>query len=277
MTSQTIVRRLISAAVVASALFAQTHTATAEEMIQWTPKLTRDGQKGYAAAMEKPKNYAFALNNKSAWGSGWNFDTAEGARDRALKGCRKWVKPGQADCVVYMLNGEVVAGEQVTTKKITKRYKAISGKQAAAFFGLRDVSFAVNRSAAVAEYEKFQATGKYPANDQSLTKLLMGNSITSTANGGYAIVFDDKGVLWANKAGSNNILAVQFRQWLVTKNGLFCMFDGAFTSTGKKVGSRCVAISSIGGGKVEWQGLSYDGKPKTSFLVAGDAATTTGK
>lgn len=277
MTFYSILRGIAAAIVVTSALFVQAPSAHAQEMIQWVPKISREGKGGYEKVMAKPKNFAFALNNKLAWGSSWNYDSVDAAKERALKSCRKWVKPGQADCVVYMVNGEVVAGDQVTSKKITKRYKAVSGKQAAAFFGLRTMTFDGNRAAAVAEYEAFQATGAYPKNDKSLSKQLMGSSVTSTENGGYAIVFDDNGVLWANKAGPKNILAVRYRQWLLTKNGLLCMFDGAFTSTGKKVGSRCVAISSISGGKVQWQGVSYDGEPKTSFLVAGDAATTTAK
>jgi hypothetical protein len=239
---------------------------------QWTVTLTK---KQNAALAEMNTNHsarAFAISPDGAWGRSWDNTTKKDISDRALSYCRAELRKGKRDCIVYSVNGKVVAPVVVTTKTVSQVYKPVNGNTAPKFFGRVPFNFTGDKSAAQADFAILKNSPAHRnalKRDKKLEAALTNASFMNKSSKGFAIWFEKgKG---SQFSGSNNgILRLYFNRWLATPDGLVCMFDAEW-STGKRVGTRCLVLENVSNGiaKFFWAGSSAN--RFTGQIVAGDA------
>ena len=238
--------------------------ATAQE---WDVTLSKRQAKKLTETQAQPKNWSFAISPDGAWGRAWGWTSPQQSDRDALQFCREALKPGKRDCFVYARNGVQVAGPRVPTRVIQQVYKPVDGKKARAFFGLGAVNFSGNAAAA----QQHLAQGKAIAPDRAARRLLQGRSLVSAKAGGFAAWLGDPGAKHYAKS-NNGVLKSHFTHWAVSKEGLLCFYGGQW-STGKQIGTRCMVLSRIADGKVQF---FWDGTPNTQrngWLVQGDATS----
>ena len=76
-----------------------------EANMNWTPAATRDYNGQYK---RDANNKTFALSPDGAYGVSFGYASSDEASAAALRQCRADLKPGQLDCVVFDVNGQIV-------------------------------------------------------------------------------------------------------------------------------------------------------------------------
>ncbi|CUH78213.1 hypothetical protein [Tropicibacter naphthalenivorans] len=266
MTFPTFLRPLIvSACLAASALQAHADTVT------WTVAPTAKQQAAAAELTSKKKHTAISIAPDGAWGRSWGYDSAELAKTSSLAFCRKNLKKGRGDCFVYAVNGKVVAPKQVTLTKVTQVYVPTHSRKASAFFGLVSGSYKGNPAKALEQFEALKAGTDVSVTERkgkALEALLRDHSLMSKDPRVFAQFFGSDRVERHNKGGK---LRIEYTGWMATEAGLVCTYNGAYKSTGKRVGTSCLIVHSFENGKARY---AYATQPKTirnGLLVAGDA------
>lgn len=236
----------------------------------WQVQLTKKQAKALAEVQRKVTPNAFAVSPDGAWGRAWGQSSRDEALAVAMHFCRRALKPGKRDCIAYAVNGEVVAPAVVDAKVVTKVYKPVDGRKAAAFFGLSGVNFAGNRPAALAQLEQVQAGNTALRSDPILSAALSRSSFTLAGAKGFALKLG-KDTVEQHVQTNRAVLVISFTGWTATKEGLVCLFDGKWTSTGKLVGTKCLVLDHIVNGKARFSWESSLGTVRNGQLVAGDA------
>lgn len=237
----------------------------------WQVELNRKQTKSLAKIAAKPGHKAFAVSPDGAHGFQWGASSSESASKDAVANCRGFMRAGQRDCILYSVNGRVVAEPVVATRRVSAVYKPVDGKSAPAIFGRANVNFSGNPAAALADFTALKASPAHAnrlQHDPALERILMQRSFMNTQKRAFAIWFEQgRGDQYS--VGNNGMLRLGFRRWVATPDGLVCMFDSVW-STGKTVGTRCLIIHSIASGaaRFSWHDMTtiYDGQ-----IIAGDA------
>lgn len=257
----------------AAAVSAQAQVQAQES---WTVTLTRKQAGELQELKGKPSNTGFALSPDGAWGTRWGASSAKAAGDEALANCRAFLKKGRRDCILYTVNGQVVARPVESTRKVSAVYTPVNGKTAPSVFGRAPVNFSGNAPAAMADAKAMRADPAHASRlkrDPGLEQALMQRSFMNMEKRGFAIWFE-KGRGEQHMVGNSGRLQLNFGRWIATPDGLVCMFDGAWASTGKKVGARCLLIETIKNGIVRFAWLNAEyGAPsfRKGQIIAGDA------
>ncbi|WP_299293812.1 hypothetical protein [uncultured Tateyamaria sp.] len=242
----------------------------------WTVVLTKKQAKALAELSGEPDVTAFAISPDGAWGRSWGYDSAENAGARAVNFCQSELRPGKRDCFLFELAGKRMVPEVVETRKVSKVYRPVNGRQAAALFGRVDFDFAGNVPAAAAQHQTALSSPAGLREDKALRKALENRSIMSLKAKGFAVVFED---VYAEQIamGSGGLLKTYFDSWTVTSEGLVCMFDGYWASTGKPRGTVCLILHDATDGAVT---MAWGNKPNARQkmqLIAGDARFATAR
>jgi hypothetical protein len=238
----------------------------------WKVALNKRQAKAFEETKAQPSITAFALSPDGAWGRAWDYDTKKAASARALAGCRGFLKPGRRDCILFAVDGVIVAEPVVKTRVVSKVYKPINGKTAPAFFGRAAVNFTGNKAAAVADYKALEKAPSHRgrlARDKKLEAALMKRSFMNTQHRAFAIWFEAGHGAQHSKANSG-ILRTDFGEWVATKDGLVCMFDSV-SDSGKRYGTRCLIIHEIENGSARFSWADHPGTKYKGQIIAGDA------
>ncbi|WP_415922077.1 hypothetical protein [Tateyamaria sp. SN6-1] len=229
--------------------------------------LTRDQAAARAEMAGEPHPHAFAVSPDGAWGRSWGADSAATAAKRALGFCRRELRRGKTDCILFSQDGVRVAPETVTPRKVRDVYKPLNGRKAAAVIGRVPFDFAGAPDAARTQL----AAGGALVGDPGLRRALEGRSIMTTATKGFGIWL---GRDYAEHMGSANsgVLSTVFDSWTVTSEGLVCMYGGRWRSSGQPVGTKCFILGAMrqGQGAIYW-----DGSPnaaRKAQVIAGDVS-----
>ena len=89
----------------------------------WKVALNKRQSKAFEETKAQPSITAFALSPDGAWGRAWDYDTKQGASARAMAGCRGFLKPGRRDCILFAVDGVIVA-EPVLITVMLSEYSA---------------------------------------------------------------------------------------------------------------------------------------------------------
>ena len=214
-----------------------------------------------------------AISPDSAWGRTWDYVSLEEAKTNALGFCRENLRRGQRDCVIFSIDGKVAVTPVIQTKVVSQVYKPVHGKKAAAFFGLRAVNFQGNRANATAQWKAIKANpnalNNMPAN-ADLARQLLGSSIALNSAGGFSIAFTRYGARQGSKA-NRGALYENYANWTITQDGLLCMWQGYWESSGKSLGTKCLIIESIKAGKISFAWGNSQRTLRKGLIIAGDA------
>lgn len=250
-------------------------TATATAQGTWAVTLTSKQAKELKELKSSKAHTAMAVSPDGPWGTRWGARSADAAGAEALGNCRAFLKKGLRDCVLYSVNGRVVADSVVKTRKVSAVYKPVDGKAAPGIFGRANVNFVGNVQAAEADMTALLANPAHRSNlrrDPTLEGMLRGRSFMNTKKRGFAIWFE-KGRGAQYSASNNGTLKMYFGDWLATRDGLVCMFDSVWDS-GKAVGTRCLVIHQINKGAADfsWPGSGHGTTTvRKGQIIAGDA------
>lgn len=240
----------------------------------WTVELTRKQARKLAELNDAQRNTAMAVSQKGAWGRARNWASEQQASDWAMQNCRAYLKPGQPDCILYAVNGQRVAPATVQLKKVSQVYKPVNGRKAAAFHGLRPLNLSGNRPAAENLLKQIDAETRDAARlprDTGLEAKLRNNSLAADDTRGFAIWLGaDRVETWIKTQRGEN-LKIRWKSWLATPEGLVCMIDGHYLSSGKRVGDNCLFIESASGGRMVFSWLNSPAKKRKGLIIAADA------
>ena len=242
----------------------------------WTVQLTKKQATALAEMAGKESVTAFAISPDGAWGRSWGVNNAENAAARALNYCQAELRPKKRDCFVYEVAGKRVAPAVVQTRRVSIVYKPLNGRTAAKLFGRVAFDFQGNSAAAQAQIATAPKRRGDLKEDAGLRAKLVGRSIMSLNPKGFAVTFEETFAEHSAMANSG-ILKIFYDSWTVTPEGLVCMFDGFWPSSGKPVGTRCLILNSAAQGLAN---MSWGDRPKTSQkmqLIAGDARFATAR
>lgn len=240
---------------------------TAQEA--WKVQLTSKQAKAHAELAGQSGITAFAISPDGAWGRSYGFKDADLAAKRALSFCHSELRPRKRDCLLFEVAGKRVAPQTVQTRQVSAVYKPLNGRKAAAVIGRAALDFRGNKAGAMAQLATAPKGAGDLVQDKLLRAGLKNRTLMTTQAKGFAIWLGDT---YAEHLASANsgVLSVEFDSWVVTSEGLLCMFNG-FWDSGKPLGTKCALLNSIGNGLVD---LSWDGSPNASRkgqLIAGDA------
>ncbi|MGB7316803.1 MAG: hypothetical protein WBC85_02450 [Planktotalea sp.] len=245
----------------------------------WKVTLTAEQNQKFQEMKNKPARSVFALSPDSAWGRTWGYKSLDDAKERALAFCRENLRRGHRDCLVFAVDGKVVAKPVVPTKVVQNLYKPVNGRKAAAFFGVKGISFQGNPSAAKAQWDALQRDPNKIASftvNKSLGRQLLGTSLVTDKKPSFSVALSKFGARQALQADSG-VLAINYPDWSVTNEGLLCMSGGAWESTGKQVGTKCLILESIDNGLVRFDWASRNSSFRKGAIVAGDAGRASAK
>ncbi|MEL6452860.1 MAG: hypothetical protein AAFQ19_16525 [Pseudomonadota bacterium] len=236
---------------------------------RWTVALTDKQAQALAEIAGEREVSAFAISPDGAWGRSWGYANKSLAGDWALAYCRAELRPRRRDCILYELDGARVAPATVAVPTVREVYKPLNGRKAAAVIGRVDYDFAGNKAAALAQLASGPARAADLRGDPALRQALVGRSIMATSAKAFAHVFEEtRAAFWV--PSNSGILMQSYDSWAVTAEGLVCMFNGRYASTGKPVATRCMILNKISNGLVD---LSWSGSPNATRkgqLIAGD-------
>lgn len=247
----------------------------------WKVVLTERHQEKLAELQNKPQHSALAVSERGAWARAWGKATSKIAVDDVLKNCRKHLKKGDLDCVVVAVDGKFIAASEVDVKRITQRYRAVSGKDAVKFFGVVDLSFKGNPDRAREQYELMkhdpEAWRSIPKS-QKLKKALTKFGLVSNNATGWTIFLDKGKAVHASSQSKGNVLSSTFQHWEISQDGLLCLFLGSF-DTGKPRSNSCMIIESAQNGVIRYNWASYSSgaRMRKGFIVAGDPSVASVK
>jgi len=243
---------------------------------QWTVALTKKQAKALAELASEPDVTAFAISPDGAWGRSWGVNNAENAGARALNFCQGELRPGKRDCILYAVAGKRVAPQVVETRKVSKVYRPVNGRQAAALFGRVDFDFQGNVGAAKAQIATSPQSPADLREDKALRSVLKNRSIMSPKPKGYAVIFED---VYAEQIAMANsgVLKTYFDSWTVTAEGLVCMFGGRWASSGKSRGTVCLVLHDATDGAVTMAWGTKPGARQKMQLIAGDVRFATAR
>ena len=264
-------RYLISLLVLAALPFVGSGPARASDGT-WTVTLSAKHARKLAELEGKPGVTALAISPDGPWGYAWRQEGHAAAEARALANCRAFLKPGRRDCILYAVNGRRVAPEVVETRKVSKVYRPVDARKAAAVLGLVGGSFQGNPAAALSDLERLVADPGHRRRltpDARLTGLLRGNSFGLDKSRGTVIAFHGDGGGQHSKAQSG-ILKLHFPSWIATGDGLVCMFD-SYWDNGNAMGTRCLVIDHIQDGKARFRWGADPNTGRKGLLILGDA------
>lgn len=243
---------------------------------QWTVTLTKNQAKALAELAAEPNVTAFAISPDGAWGRSWGVNNAENAGARALNYCQGELRKGKRDCILYEVAGKRVAPQVVQTRQVTKVYRPVNGRQAAAMFGLIDFDFQGNPGVARAQVDSVVKQQASLRGDKRLRDILRGRSILSPKAKGFGVTFEDTYAEQYAMADSG-ILKTIYDSWTVTAEGVICMYGGRVASNGNPVGTRCVILNSASDGVVSFSWGHRPGSKQKMNLIAGDARFATAR
>ena len=239
----------------------------------WTVTLNKKQARDFADMQTKPRHTALAVSPDGAWGVTYGKRDAKTAERFAMQYCRGFLKPGRRDCVIYSVNGKVVAPAQVTVPKVSKVYSPVDGKGAAAFFGLRAVQYNGRPSDARAVLKQagndVRQLARRPK-DTALERAFSGASFAQATRGGTVIWFGPREVE-TFVAANKQILKIFWSDWFTTQDGLVCLTGGRWASTGKGAPDNCLIIERIENGNLTYAWMETPGKRQKGYVVAGDA------
>ena len=262
-------QRLCTVLISVSASFGATPSVAAD----WQVTLTAEQSKKFIETKSKRNHTVMAISPDSAWGRTWEYRSLEEAKTNALGFCRENLRKGHRDCMIFSVNGKVVLGPVAKTKVVSKVYKPVSGKKAAAHFGLRAINFQGNRAGAIAQWNAVEANpnavNSLPVN-KALGQQLLGSSIALNSVRGFAIALTPYGARHALKTDGGALFA-NYSNWTITPDGLFCMTNGHWESTGKALGPNCMIIDSIKSGQVRFSWAGSITQSREGLIIAGDA------
>lgn len=245
--------------------------APAHAQTDWTVKLTRKQAKAFAEVQRRPGHVGFAISPSGAWGFAEARKTPKQAAEDALDWCRAYVVKGKPDCVVYAVDGKVVAPATVRLKIISEVYKPVDAARAAAWYGLAPLNFQGNSAAAVAAYKAVEKNPEILASiprDKRLMSGLTGRSI-ATKQGRFSVLFVPGGARQVSKS-NGGLLGTNFGYWVATPDGLICMTQGVWDN-GKAAGTRCLILHAASQGQLSVSWAATPNSKQTGYLVAGDA------
>lgn len=254
-----------------------TSSATSAQAEFWKVELTKVQARKLPEVMEDAHHSAFAISPSGPWGSAWGYSTEKAAELAAIQRCRERLKVGKRDCIIYVVNGNIVAKTAVLVDKIRAVYKPnLHRKRAVAFFGVSNITFQGDREAALLQLKEVKSgvdiSLKY-GRDSYVESLVKNKSFMMNA-GGQAIWFNDG---WGERhsRASTRILELRIPQWMATKEGLICMYGTHYKSTNKPIGTQCIIINNIEKGIVDFS-WSWDVNAKRrAHLIAGNALVKT--
>jgi len=242
----------------------------------WTVTLTAKQAKALAEIAVEDDVTAFAISPDGAWGRSWGVNNAKNAGARAMNFCQSELRPGRRDCILYEVAGKRVAPAVVQTRKVSVVYKPLNGRKAVEVFGRVDFDFQGDNKAARALIKSGPQRRGDLSEDKRLRGILQGRSIMSPKTKGFAVTFEE--VYAEQQAASNSgILKAYYDSWTVTSEGLVCMFDGYWATSGKPIGTRCLILNSAEDGLVRMAWGSRPGTSQKMQLIAGDARFATAK
>ena len=249
--------------------------AMAKAQSSWTVSLTNKQANEFKSLTARPGNTAFAISPDGPYGFRYGASSKDVAGNDAIANCRAFLKPGRRDCILYAVNGRVVARPVVQTRKVKAVYKPIDGKAAPTVFGRANVSFIGNRKAALADLAALEANPAHRrklSRDRVLESALLHRSFMNTQKRGFVIWFD-KGHGEQLTSGNNGAIRLTFKDWVATRDGLVCMFDSVW-DTGKPIGTRCLIMDRIEKGAADfvWPGSGHGtATVRKGQIIAGDA------
>ncbi len=237
----------------------------------WQVSLTKKQGRAAAQIAQQKQPTVMAISPDGAWGNSWGTQTLDQGKARAIQYCRQNLKPGQRDCMVYAVNGKPVLPAVVSTKRVSKVYKPLSARSAAAFFGLAAVNFRGNPELALADYQALKANPAHALRgDSRLQAVLKGKSLMHARKSPeFAIALEARGGE-QHARGNSGVIWMRFDRWVATRDGLLCLYNRVW-STGKQAGTECYIINQIANGKVSG---AWASKPRTNrplLVIAGDA------
>ncbi|MEQ9694470.1 hypothetical protein [Shimia sp. SDUM112013] len=162
----------------------------------WTVVLTGKQNAAFQAQKSVKKHTGFAISPDGAWGQSHGFASADAAAARAMSFCRSYMRKGQRDCILFAVNGKVVAPAVVQTKTVQALYKPIDAKAAPSVFGYAPGSFKGNKSAARAEYkalEKNPALRNTMVRDAAFELMLTNRTLMVNENSAFLVWFEPRG------------------------------------------------------------------------------------
>jgi len=236
----------------------------------WNVTLTSRQAEGLNTASRGRKNFAMAISPDGPWGWSEGMRSAKAAEIRALQFCRGFMRKGQRDCLVYMVNGKRTLAQTVKTRRVAAVYKPLNAKLATSVIGLSDLRFAGQLDAARALLDQGVNTPESLKQDRKLRAALLGRSIMLTTRYNPTFFFDETGASRSMKS-NNGILKINYSSWIVTSEGLICMMNGRWSTTGKPVGTSCLVLGPATGGKTEIYEPRNPKSKRKAIVIAGDA------
>ncbi|PSL18627.1 hypothetical protein [Shimia abyssi] len=238
----------------------------------WTVVLTNKQSAEFQEQKSQKKHTGFAVSPDGAWGRSHGFASKDKAAARAMSFCRSFMRKGQRDCILFAVDGTIVAPAVVKTKTVTALYKPINAKTAPAVFGYAPGAFKGNKDAAKAAYNAFEknpALRNSMARDANLERLLTNRTLMTKTSRPFLLWFSPNGGE-QNGVANSGILVSYFKSWIATPDGLVCLFDARWDN-GNPIGNRCLYIDSIENGQVRFTWASSINKKRKAMLLAGDA------
>lgn len=238
----------------------------------WTVQLTRSQAKNFAETQAAAKsNWAFAISPDGGWGRSWEYATAEGARTRAMQECRLRLRKDKRDCALFAENGKRLMPAVIETRRVSKVYKPVNGRSAAAVIGLAPMSFRGNPQAAKAQVAAINEGSLNVANlpgDRALMTMLRDRSLATTS-GFESVVYFGRPQAQRLIESNSGLLSIRFTGWRATREGAVCMENGRW-ATGKPFGNFCLVIHAIDNGRITFS-WGDSNASRSAYLIAGDA------
>lgn len=233
----------------------------------WNVVLSKGQNQALVELESESGNKSFAISPDGPWGRAWGNKSASQSEKEALAFCREHVRKGQRDCVIHSTNGKNKLAASIDVTRVTQRYKARHGQNAAKFFGLAAIDFQGSRQEALKEFELTQNDGqawRSIPKDRKLEQQLTERGLISVGKDGWALFLDKVEARHYAKGSPST-----FKEWVVSKNGLLCMYFGEFDN-GRKRGDVCMLIDSISRGEMRYSWALVNGQSKRAFAVAGN-------
>lgn len=262
-------RKLILSFVLSlTANFCGSLAAVAQE--NWAVTLTSKQAKGVQEASAGRSHVAVAISPDGPWGWSEGMKSEAAAKLRALQFCRGFMDKGDRDCILYLVNGKVVAPAVVQTRRVSEVYKPLNYKRAASVFGISPLNFDGNLSQARAVVSSAQANPKSLRQDKTLRAALQGRTLMKPTGRPFAIWLGQDEASQVIK-GDSGIITAWYPSWVVSADGVVCMLDGRWKSTGKRVGNKCFILGAAKRGKTAIYWESSANAKRDVILIAGDA------
>jgi hypothetical protein len=236
----------------------------------WTPNLTVRQQRELRSLLLKNVNSVFAAAESGAWGTAWSYTSLPEAKSFALSNCRRHLAKGDLDCAILAQNGNLNSQTNFHVDRVSDIYRAVNGKKASRFFDLAPLKYEGDPQFASKQYSQLRQNSMNFENDENLKVLLSNVGLVSNTPTGWGIFLSDTKAFHYSSPRPRKVFKSDFKKWGITKEGLLCMFLGAYDN-GSPRSTTCMIIDSIANGVLRYNWAESQGsRMRKGFIVLGN-------